>query len=197
MTPRADIIGGGVLVVLALATLHQATELDLGALRGLGPGMLPMVLGAALLGCGATLLVVGGLQKGAAVEYLHARWRGPIWVGLAVLVFALTIEGMDIAGVAAPQLGLAVTGPVTLILAGYGSTEARLRDLAAVGFGLTAFCLALFNDALAMDLPVVPGAAQALLVDRLGSDATLRLAYLLCGAIAFLLALPRLRAVRS
>jgi hypothetical protein len=188
MAPRTDIIGGGVLVILALAVLVQAADLDTGTLRSLGPGMLPTVLATALLVCGAGLLFVGLAARGGTIAYFRAAWRGPLLVGLAVLVFALTIEGME---GAVPQLGLAITGPITLVLAGYGSTEARLRDLAATGCGLTAACLALFNDALGMDIPVVPGAVQAQLVDGIGTDTTLRLAYLLDAAVAVLLVARR------
>jgi hypothetical protein len=194
MGARVDIIGGGALVALALAALHQAADLETGTLSSFGPGMLPTLLAAVLLACGTALLIVGVVQKGPAVEYFAAAWRGPLLVGVAVLVFALTIDGMDFDGLAIPQLGLAVTGPITLILAGYGSSEASLRDLGAAGFGLTGFCLALFNDAIGMDIPVVPGAVEALLIDGLGTATTLRAAYLLCAAVTIVLVATRTRA---
>jgi hypothetical protein len=187
MAPRIDVIGGAICSGIALAGLYQAADLDTGTLRSFGPGMLPTILAAILLTCGLALLVVGLTQKGAAAERLRVTLRGPGLVGIAILVFALTIEGTQIGALSIPRLGLAVVGPLTLILAGYATAEAELRDLAAAGFGLTAFCLALFNDILGMDIPVAPGALEA----ALGAETLLRGAYGLLTVLAILLAVLR------
>ncbi len=189
MAPRIDIAGGAIFVVIALASLYQVADLDTGSLRSIGPGMLPMILAATLLACGAALVVAGILQK--TPEYLRATLRGPGLVGLAILFFALTIEGTELGPLVIPRLGLSIAGPITLVLAGYGSTEAAPRDLIAVGCGLTAFCMALFNDLLGMDVPIVPVAVEAMLGGALGGDGTLRAAYLLLAAIAGLIAVFR------
>ena len=189
MAPRIDIVGGAIFVAIALASLYQAADLDTGSLRSIGPGMLPTILAATLLVCGVAMVVGGALQK--TPEYLRATLRGPGLVGLAILFFALTIEGMELGPLFIPRLGLVIAGPVTLLLAGYGSTEAAVRDLAAVGCGLTAFCMALFNDLLGMDIPIVPAAVEAGLGGTLGGDGTLRAAYLLLAVIAGLITVFR------
>ncbi len=189
MAPRIDIVGGAIFVAIALASLYQAADLDTGSLRSIGPGMLPTILAATLLVCGVAMVVGGALQK--TPEYLRATLRGPGLVGLAILFFALTIEGMELGPLFSPRLGLVIAGPVTLLLAGYGSTEAAVRDLAAVGCGLTAFCMALFNDLLGMDIPIVPAAVEAGLGGTLGGDGTLRAAYLLLAVIAGLITVFR------
>lgn len=191
MTPRIDILAGAILAGIAAASLYQAAGLDMGTLRSLGPGLLPTILSSILLACGLALLAIGILKQDSAAEYFSAAFRGPALIGGAVLLFALTIEGTELGPFVMPRLGLAVIGPITLVLAGYGSVEARLRDLAAVGCGLTAFCLALFNDVLGMDIPVVPGALEAPLINALGGDAVLRASYALLAAGAALLAVFR------
>lgn len=186
MLRRIDIIGGAIFVAIALASLYQAADLDTGTLRSFGPGMLPTILAAILLLSGIALLVVGIARK--TPEYLQASLRGPGLVGLSILFFALTIEGTELGPLFVPRLGLVIAGPITLILAGYGSTEAAPRDLIGVGCGLTACCLALFNDLLGMDIPVVPTAVDAVLAGVFGNDGALRAAYLLLAVIAGLIA---------
>jgi hypothetical protein len=198
MAPRIDIVGGSALIVIAVASLLDARDLDLGSLRNFGPGMLPTFLAAALLACGIGLLGVGLFHRGALVEQFRAEWRGPAMIGLAILVFALTIEDTEIAGaIVVPQLGLALAGPLTVILTGYGTADADRRELAAIGFALTAACLAMFNDALTMDIPLLPRAVQNFLIDRIGAEVTLRCVYLLMAAIAFALIATRRRRVAT
>lgn len=182
MALRNDIVSGAIFTTLALASLHQLAGLEVGTLRSFGPAMLPTILAILLLICGVALLGVGILQK--APEYLRSTLRGPGLVGLSILFFALTIEGSELGPLVIPKLGLTIVGPITLILAGYGSTEAGPRELIGVGCGLTAFCMALFNDVLGMDIPVVPEAVARALGSALGADGVLRIAYLLLAVMA-------------
>jgi hypothetical protein len=195
MTPsratRIDVIAGGLVTAIAASSLWQAADLDSGTLRSFGPGMLPTVLASVLLVCGIALLLTGLLRNERTAEHFQAALRGPGCIGLAVLVFAVTVEGMELGGLTLPRWGVAIAGPLTVILAGYASVEAHLRDLAAAGLGLTAFCLALFNDLLGMDLPVGPLMLETALAGTLGGDGILRGAYLISAALAALLALRR------
>lgn len=189
MALRNDLVSGGIFAGIALASLYQLADLETGSLRSFGPAMLPNFLAAILLACGVAMLGVGLLQK--TPEYLRVTLRGPGLVGLSMLFFALTIEGTELGPLVIPKLGLTIIGPITLILAGYGSTEAGLRDLTCVGCGLTAFCMALFNDLLGMDIPIVPEAVASALGSALGTDGVLRAAYGLLAAIAGLTAVFR------
>lgn len=198
MTPsrvtRIDVIGGSLVTAIAASSLWQAMDLDSGTLRSFGPGMLPTILASVLLACGTALLLIGLLRNDQKSEPFSASWRGPGFIGLAVLVFAVTVEGTELGGLALPRWGVAIAGPITVILAGYASVEADLRDLAAAGFGLSAFCLALFNDLLGMDLPVGPQLLDTVFADTLGGEGILRAAYLLSAAVATLLWLRRAHA---
>lgn len=189
MAPRNDIVSGGIFAGIALASLYQVADLETGSLRSFGPAMLPTILAWVLLACGVAMLVVGVLQK--TPDHLRATLRGPGLVGLSMLFFALTIEGTEFGPLVIPKFGLTLVGPLTLILAGCGSTEAGLRDLTGVGCGLTAFCMALFNDLLGMDIPVVPEAVAAALGGTLGTDGVLRAAYGSLAVIAGLTAMFR------
>jgi hypothetical protein len=197
MAPRIDIIGGGLLTAIALACLFDARDLDLGRLSSFGPGMLPTVLPAILLVCGILLLGTGLLHRGPVIERFRAAWRGPAMIGFAILVFALTIENAEFAGLVMPRLGLALAGPLTVILTGYGVADADPWELGAIGFGLTGCCLALFNDALGMDIPLLPSGLQGFLIDAIGAEITLRFVYLLWIVIAILLVALRRRRVAA
>jgi hypothetical protein len=60
--------------------------------------------------------------------------------------------------VAMPVLGLAIAGPLAIIIGGYATHEARLRDLLILAFLLTPFCMILFGDLLNLPIPIFPQA---------------------------------------
>ena len=109
--------------------------------------MLPRSL-AILLGlAGAVLVALSLVRKGEA----HARWtlRGPIFICLGVIGFALTIR----------MPGLAVAGPLVTIVGGAASHETRVKELVVFAIAITAFCIVLFRFILHLPVPVlrIPG----------------------------------------
>src|SRR5512134_3789062 len=85
-----DFVGGLVLVGIAAFALWQSSELAVGSLGAMGPGMLPRSL-AGLLGLlGAVLAGSALLQPG---EVLH-RWslRGMVFVFGAVVAFGFAVR---------------------------------------------------------------------------------------------------------
>lgn len=77
-------------------------------------------------------------------------------ISLSVVVFAVTIRPFDLGLVTTPGLGLLIAGPMTVLIAGYASPEANLRELLIIAFSLTAFSILLFADVLNLPLPVFP-----------------------------------------
>ena len=75
------------------------------------------------------------------------RWplRGPFLVTLALAGFALTIR----------SAGLAVAGPIVVLVAGAASPETRPRELLVFALALTALCVGLFRYALGLPIPVL------------------------------------------
>lgn len=142
-----DFLAGGSLLTLSAFALFASRGLSLGRLGSVGPGMLPRTL-ALLLGLAGAVLVASSLvRKGEA----HARWtlRGPIFICLGVIGFALTIR----------TPGLAVAGPLVTIVGGAASSETRVKELLVFAVAITAFCIVLFRFVLHLPIPVlrIPG----------------------------------------
>jgi hypothetical protein len=147
--PR-NLAAGASLVLVAVIALGAGANLDLGRLSSMGPGMLPRGV-AVLVGLfGALMIASAFLKDGEPIGRL--RVRGPLFVSLAIVAFALTIR----------TVGLAVAGPLVVIIGGAASEEVRVRELVIFGLLLTAACVALFRYALGLPIPVliVPGVTR-------------------------------------
>jgi putative tricarboxylic transport membrane protein len=142
-----DLVAGASLLAACLFALWAAAPLDAGRLGAPGPGLLPRVL-AVLLGVSGLWLV--GLSLFRPGESL-GRWpvRGPLFIALAVAVFALTIR----------VPGLAVAGPAAILVSGAASSETRWRELAVFSVAVTVGCILLFRSVLHLPIPilVIPG----------------------------------------
>jgi putative tricarboxylic transport membrane protein len=145
-SPR-ELLAGAVLVGLAVLALGATAGLDAGTLRSVGPAFLPRAVAAAIGGVGIVLSVMALIRRGPPL----GRWtlRGPLFVSLAVVAFALTIR----------TLGLAVAGPLVVFVSGFASDETRPKELVVFALAMTAFCIGLFRYALSLPIPVlvIPG----------------------------------------
>lgn len=145
-SPR-DLVAGASLVALALLALWAGARLDVGTLRAVGPGMLPRAVAVAVGVAGLLLVALSFLRDGASL----GRWplRGPVFVCLAVVAFSLTIR----------TVGLALAGPLVVIVSGAASPESRPRELVVFALVMTAFCIGLFRYVLSLPIPVlhIPG----------------------------------------
>jgi len=180
---RIDVLSGILVSILALVIWFGSASLPVGELRYIGPGLLPSVLSAVLFFCGIALIVIG-LTQTAEAERVFIAVRGPVVVGTAILFFAVTIRGVTLGPLAIPQLGLLVTGPLTVIIAGMGSAEARLRELIILGIALTAAGVLVFADVLSMTVPVFPGILESEIVVAWGVDWPQRIAVAAYAVIA-------------
>jgi putative tricarboxylic transport membrane protein len=135
------------LAAVAALALWATADLDAGRLRAMGPGMLPRGVAVLLGAVGLGLVGASLVRRGEPL----ARWsmRGPLFVCLGVVAFALTIR----------TLGLVVAGPAVAIVSGAASPETRFRELVVFAILVTAFCVGLFRYALGLPIPVlvVPG----------------------------------------
>ncbi|MGY3450705.1 tripartite tricarboxylate transporter TctB family protein [Bradyrhizobium sp. USDA 4353] len=144
--PRApqDYFGGVVLMAIALFALWASSDLQ--GMRGFsfGPGTAPQMFGLLLLGLGAAIAVIGLVTPGAQLATYH--WRGPLFVSLAILTFAVSIR----------PLGLLITGLASFLIAAIGSPETRWREALIVGVCLTGACALLFPYVLGLPMPLWP-----------------------------------------
>lgn len=140
--PR-NLVGGLGLAAVALVALYTTRGLAIGTLRSMGPGALPRGVATLLLAAGVMLAVSSFLKDGPGLD--RWRWRGPLCVSLAVVLFALTIR----------SVGLAVAGPLVVLVGGAASPEARPRELVVLATALTVLCVGLFRYALGLPIPVL------------------------------------------
>ncbi len=143
----ADLVGAVWLLGLAAFALWAGRGLEGGTLRSMGPAMVPRSIALAIGAAGLLLLALSLLKDGPGL----GRWplRGPIVVTIAILAFALTIR----------TVGLALAGPLVVIVGGSASPESRPRELVVFGLVLTALCIGLFKYLLSLPIPVliIPG----------------------------------------
>lgn len=142
-----DLLAGVSLVAVALFALWAGSDLEAGTLRAMGPGMLPRTAAVLVGAMGVLLAILSFVMRGEPV----GRWpvRGPVFLILAVVAFALTIR----------TVGLAVAGPLVALISGAGSPETRPRELLVFAVLITVFCIGLFRYALNLPIPVlvIPG----------------------------------------
>ncbi len=182
-----SLMGGLLLLALAALALYLTRDLDQGTLNAMGPAMLPRWLAVAVGLSGLALVAFAFAKPGDALE----RWslRGPVFVIGAILAFAVTIRPFSFGGLATPGLGLLVAGPLAIILGGYATPEARLRDLVILALSLTPFCMVLFGDLLNLPIPVFPQALTGLFPADWSQKAVLRATAAIMAAVAVLLLL--------
>jgi len=139
-----DAAAGIFLLAIAGVALWLGSDLPIGSVRQLGPGMFPRVL-AILVGLAGVMIVLDAfLQAGEGLE----RWplRAPLFILGAAVAFGFAIR----------PLGLIVAAPLVMIVGAFASPETRLREVLVFGTVMTVFCAALFKFALGLPIPVAP-----------------------------------------
>ena len=139
-----NLFAGLMLIAIGAVASWQGASLDPGTLRHVGPGMLPLVLAGLLALIGAVLTISWATGERTST----GRWplRGPIFILGAAVVFGLAVR----------PLGLAVAGPLLVIVAAFASHETRWGEIVIFAAAMTIFCLVLFKYLLALPIPVAP-----------------------------------------
>lgn len=139
-----DLLGGGVLAALGLAVAaHAAAQYEIGSLRRMGPGFLPVALGTLLAVIGAIIALPAWGRPGAPVA---VAWREALGVLGAILILGLGLTRLGLV----PATALAVL--VASVPAPHGGVLWRLV-LAAV---VSLVTWAVFSVGLRLSIPVWP-----------------------------------------
>ncbi|MFM9887637.1 MAG: tripartite tricarboxylate transporter TctB family protein [Burkholderiales bacterium] len=141
---RQEFVGGAVIIAVAAIAYWLGRGLPGGTDGGIGPGTLPKGL-AMLLGLlGLLLLGCSLFREGSRL----GRWsiRGPLCILGALVVFGLAVR----------PLGLAVAGPLAIVVSALASDEVRWGETILFGLLMTAFCVGLFKIALGLPIPLAP-----------------------------------------
>lgn len=139
-----DYIGGVVLMALALFALWASSDLQ--GTRGFsfGAGTAPRMFGVLMLALAAGIALTGLLTDGP--DLAGYSWRGPLFVSVAIVFFALAIR----------PLGLVVTAFSSFMIAALGTHETRWTEAVIVGACLTLGCAILFPYVLGLPMPMFP-----------------------------------------
>jgi putative tricarboxylic transport membrane protein len=139
-----DFFGGIALMAIAIFALWASSDLQ--GMHGFsfGAGTAPRMFAGLLLVLGAAIALVGILVEGQHLATYH--WRGPLFVSLSILSFAVTIR----------PLGLVISAMASLMIAALATPETRWKETIIVGICLTAFCSFLFPYALGLPLQLKP-----------------------------------------
>jgi len=174
--------GGILLIALAALALWLTRDLDQGTLNAMGPAMLPRWLAIGVGLSGLALIAFAFIRDGEPLE----RWslRGPFFIIVAILAFAVTIRPFSFGPLVIPGLGLVAAGPLAIIVGGYATPEARFRDLLILSLSLTPFCMLLFGDLLNLPIPVFPQELAGLFPAGWSQRAILRVTALVMAATA-------------
>src|SRR3979490_281383 len=139
-----DFVGGLAMVGIALFALWASSDLQ--GMHGFsfGAGTAPRMFAVLLLGLGIAVTVVGLVADGEHITTY--AWRGPLFVSLSIVSFALAIR----------PLGLIISAFASFMIAALGTSETRWKETIIVGICLTVFCSLLFPYALGLPLQMFP-----------------------------------------
>jgi putative tricarboxylic transport membrane protein len=139
-----DFVGGLALMLLALFALWASRDLQ--GMHGFsfGAGTAPRMFAGLLFALGFGVMIMGIVFEGAHIA--RYNWRGPLFVSLAILSFAVTIR----------PLGLVLSAFASFMIAAIGSPETKWMEATIVGALLTLGCSLLFPYALGLPFQLFP-----------------------------------------
>lgn len=133
MRASQDVAAGAVVVAFAVAVLVALSRIPTAKYQAISPDLFPRVCACALIVAGIALLVRGFLHAGPAFTW--PPLRGVVLVVLAVAAF----------GLAAPRVGYAIGGFLTIVISGFAARDVRPLRLVGFACGLLAFSVGLFS----------------------------------------------------
>jgi putative tricarboxylic transport membrane protein len=139
-----DIIGGLVLIAIAVLALYLVRDLPGSGRVGFASGTAPKLFAYALIVLGVIVTITGWLNEGPSIDKIS--WRGPITILGSVIFFAFSIR----------TFGLAVTGVPMVLLATAAAPGYNWKEAILFAIGITIFCGLLFPFALGQPIPLWP-----------------------------------------
>jgi hypothetical protein len=139
---RNDLAAGAMFVAFGAYFVLEALRYDFGTPFRMGPGFMPIVLGAVLIGLGMAVTVkgIGKPDEEAAPPW---PWRGMALVLGTIIFFAATVRGLGFIPV------VFLSGLATALSSSRNSVLAAL----VIAAGLCVLCLLIFVVGLGMIIP--------------------------------------------
>jgi len=136
--------GSGILFLsFAVAALGLASRYPLGSASRMGPGYVPILLGAALALIGMACVVRSFVRDGEPISGL--AWKPLCYVTLSTILFGALIRGA----------GVALALVVLVLLSASASRLFHWPAATALASGLALFCVFVFIRALGLPIPIV------------------------------------------
>jgi hypothetical protein len=141
---RDDLIAGVLFIGIGACFAFEALNYPLGTPFRMGPGFMPVGLGAILVVIGLSV-IFKGWRSAAPDEAKHAPpWRALGLIGLAIIFFGVTIRG----------LGFIPTVFVTALITSLASRMNNIVAALAIALGLTVLCALVFAYGLRVPVPL-------------------------------------------
>lgn len=150
LAKRENLLSGALFTLGGVLTCYLASEHRFGTPSRMGPGFMPLVLGAILAAIGLLILAGSCLGSGSSQAEDEAdetlEWRTLLIVTGAIAAFAAAL----------PYLGLLFAVPILVIGSSFASETFRWRDTILLATILTVVSYAIFILGLAVDIPAKP-----------------------------------------
>jgi len=131
-------------VGFAFAIVVKAYDYPMGTASRMGPGYFPFVLGLALGGLGALIIVKSLVSDGEPMNKF--AWKPILWILGAVIVFGLT----------AKIIGLALAIIVLVLISAFGGHEFKLKEQLIAAVILAVGSVLVFVNGLKLPFDVWP-----------------------------------------
>ncbi|WP_029009057.1 tripartite tricarboxylate transporter TctB family protein [Azospirillum halopraeferens] len=135
-----EITAAAVVLLFGLFMVGVGLTYPFGSIQRMGPGFFPVVLGVALCGLGAVLLVQALAASRATIPFAP---RPILFMALPVLLFALL----------APRIGLVPTTLLLVMVSARAERPAHLRSAVITAVAMAILGDQLFIRALGVSLP--------------------------------------------
>ncbi len=151
---QQDFAAGLFIIALGLLALFLSRDLPMGTLRQIGAGMLPKAIAVICIGLG--LLLAASALRYNGDKLTPWSWRGIFFVLGGAILFGLTIRGFELGPLRIPALGLVVSGPLVVLVAGTAAEDRNWKELLVFAIVMSTFCILLFKYALSLPIPLAP-----------------------------------------
>jgi hypothetical protein len=84
-----DYLGGGLMVLLGLGVILQASTYKMGTLTRMGPGYFPVALGVILVLLGTAIAFSARFATFGQEKRLPPEWRGWFCIGISIVAFVV------------------------------------------------------------------------------------------------------------
>lgn len=138
-----DLASGGILAATGLAAaLISYSRYDLGNPEQIGPGLFPLIVGAALALFGALLAISAAWREGVMPKI---AWRPLLVLSGAMLLFWLTID----------RFGILPSVVILILVTTFADRGPSLRARLLLAGTLAAMAVAVFHFAFGMPIPII------------------------------------------